>query len=127
MLIDICGTEFDLEHPTSIYVNCDCMMGMKQFPDKYFDLAVVDPPYGININNSMGRRKGDKQSEYPKAYWDNTPPICRIFQRVIQSIKTRYCMGRKLFLATAYKMFFDMEKTTNIRRCEFFNVRIRMD
>lgn len=74
MLIDICGTEFDLEHPTSIYVNCDCMMGMKQFPDKYFDLAVVDPPYGININNSMGRRKGDKQSEYPKAYWDNTPP-----------------------------------------------------
>lgn len=25
----------------------DCMEGMKQFPDKYFDLAVVDPPYGI--------------------------------------------------------------------------------
>lgn len=24
----------------------DCMEGMKQFPDKYFDLAVVDPPYG---------------------------------------------------------------------------------
>ena len=25
----------------------DCMVGMKQFPDKYFDLAIVDPPYGI--------------------------------------------------------------------------------
>lgn len=46
-MIDICGTEFDLEHPTSIYINCDCMDGMKQFPDKYFDLAVVDVPYGI--------------------------------------------------------------------------------
>ena len=28
--------------------NMDCMEGMKQFPDKYFDLAVVDPPYGID-------------------------------------------------------------------------------
>ena len=26
----------------------DCMDGMKQFPDKYFELAVVDPPYGID-------------------------------------------------------------------------------
>jgi site-specific DNA-methyltransferase (adenine-specific) len=28
--------------------NMDCMEGMKQFPDKYFELAVVDPPYGGN-------------------------------------------------------------------------------
>lgn len=28
------------------FYNMDCMEGMKQFPDKYFDLAVVDPPYG---------------------------------------------------------------------------------
>ncbi len=28
------------------YYNMDCMEGMKQFPDKYFDLAIVDPPYG---------------------------------------------------------------------------------
>ena len=28
------------------FYNMDCMEGMKQFPDKYFDLAIVDPPYG---------------------------------------------------------------------------------
>ena len=28
--------------------NMDCMEFMKQFPDKFFDLAVVDPPYGID-------------------------------------------------------------------------------
>jgi len=28
------------------YYNMDCMEGMKHFPDKYFDLAIVDPPYG---------------------------------------------------------------------------------
>ena len=27
------------------YYNMDCMDGMKEFPDKYFDLAIVDPPY----------------------------------------------------------------------------------
>ena len=37
------------------FYNMDCMEGMKQFPDKYFDLAVVDPPYGINVGQaSMG-------------------------------------------------------------------------
>lgn len=44
----------------------DCMDVMKEFPDKHFDLAIVDPPYGIGINVNMGRRKGDKPSEYHK-------------------------------------------------------------
>ncbi len=42
--------------------NSDCIEGMKQYPDKYFDLAIVDPPYGINAPNmTMGsnpNRKG---------------------------------------------------------------------
>ncbi len=34
----------------------DCMQGMKEFPDKYFDLAIVDPPYGIKrLENPKGR------------------------------------------------------------------------
>lgn len=32
------------------FYNRDCMEGMKQFPDKYFDLAIVDPPYGGSFN-----------------------------------------------------------------------------
>lgn len=35
----------------SIVYNSDCLTGMKQYPDKYFDLAVVDPPYGIFVDN----------------------------------------------------------------------------
>ena len=30
--------------------NMDCMQGMKEFPDGFFDLAIVDPPYGIGID-----------------------------------------------------------------------------
>lgn len=44
MRIKINGTERDLESP-EIYINCDCMDGMREIPDKYFDIAVVDPPY----------------------------------------------------------------------------------
>jgi site-specific DNA-methyltransferase (adenine-specific) len=46
--------------------NEDNMALMSRYPDKYFDLAIVDPPYGININVSIGRRKGDKKSNYHK-------------------------------------------------------------
>ena len=34
--------------------NMDCMEGMKEFPDKYFELAICDPPYGIGIGASVG-------------------------------------------------------------------------
>lgn len=47
--------------------NMDCMEAMKQFPDKYFELAIVDPPYGIDAGNmqmgSAPTRKGNNQ--YP--------------------------------------------------------------
>jgi len=46
--------------------NGDCMDLLRQTPDKYYDLALVDPPYGININVNIGRRKGDKKSNYHK-------------------------------------------------------------
>lgn len=41
---------------------------MKDTPDNYYDLAIVDPPYGISVNVNMGRRKGDKNSDY-KICW----------------------------------------------------------
>jgi len=46
--------------------NEDNMELMSRYEDNHFDLAIVDPPYGININVSMGRRKGDKKSDYHK-------------------------------------------------------------
>jgi len=59
-------------NPKSIVYNADCMDIMKEYPDKYFELAVVDPPYGIGINVSMGRRKGDKKSNYHKFAGNDT-------------------------------------------------------
>lgn len=46
--------------PISNVYNIDCMEGMKAFPDKFFDLAIVDPPYGFanhNIPNNSANKK----------------------------------------------------------------------
>lgn len=42
-------------NPLSTVYNSDCMQLLKNYDDKYFDLAIVDPPYGINAPNmNMG-------------------------------------------------------------------------
>ena len=45
---------------TSTIYNCDCMELMKQYPDKHFDLAIVDPPYGIHDKLSTSDKKQNK-------------------------------------------------------------------
>ena len=54
--------------------NEDCMSGMSDIPDNYFELDIVDPPYGIGVNHNMGRRKGQPHSGYKPAGWDSEPP-----------------------------------------------------
>lgn len=47
------------------FYNMDCMEGMKQFPDKFFDLAIVDPPYGSgNGEFASGTRFGERFDRY---------------------------------------------------------------
>jgi site-specific DNA-methyltransferase (adenine-specific) len=54
---------------------CDCMDLMREFPDKHFDLAIVDPPYGIgNFIPQQGMRAG---GNFPAVTWnDETPDDC---------------------------------------------------
>lgn len=45
------------------FYNMDCMDGMKEFPDGYFDLAIVDPPYGDG-NGGNPDRFGERFDRY---------------------------------------------------------------
>lgn len=47
---------------------------LKTVPDKAFDLAIVDPPYGINVNMNMGVRKNERRKHDSKKWDKNTPP-----------------------------------------------------
>jgi site-specific DNA-methyltransferase (adenine-specific) len=47
------------------FFNMDCMQGMKEFPDNYFDLAIVDPPYGgSTIDDPRGHFAGGHAKKY---------------------------------------------------------------
>ena len=52
--------------------NMDCMQGMKEFPDGFFDLAIVDPPYGIGIDGQKKRVCGNpkhNRKEHIRKRW----------------------------------------------------------
>lgn len=51
------------------FINIDCMDGMNKYPDNYFGLAIVDPPYGIDIcsnNNGAGGGVAPHKNRNPK-------------------------------------------------------------
>src|SRR4051812_1241125 len=52
--------------------NQDCMEYMAGLPDKAFDLAIVDPPYGVNIGHAQQGKW--RSSRMPKKNWDILPP-----------------------------------------------------
>lgn len=87
------------------FYNMDCVEGMKQFPDKYFDLAIVDPPYGISINHNMGRRKGDKNSNYKKVLWDDEIPSKDYFDELFRVSKNQIVWGANYFNMPPCKCF----------------------
>ena len=56
------------------YYNMDCMEGMKEFPDGYFDIAIVDPPYGAGWGEGGGTKgwatKYHQSEEDKQEYWN---------------------------------------------------------
>lgn len=80
--------------------NMDCMEFMKQFPDKFFDLAVVDPPYGINMDGGkIGGEKKAKLKEYTKKDWDKAAPDVAYFQELRRVSKNQIIFGANHFIS----------------------------
>ena len=79
-------------------LNIDCMEYMAGLPDKAFDLAIVDPPYGINVNHNMGRRAGNAPSDYKPAVWDTMPPEKAYFDELQRVAKHSIIWGANHFI-----------------------------
>lgn len=75
----------------------DCIQGMKEFPDKYFDLAVVDPPYGIGEDGGKARTRGSKKTNGKKKGWDNERPNAQYFNELIRVSKNQIIWGGNYF------------------------------
>ena len=101
----------------------DCLAAMREMPDKYFDLAVVDPPYGINadtFNNGSGaskdrgiygtavRLRKDRLSHgsgklenrllnQSDCSWDKDPPPKEYFDELFRVSKNQVIWGGNYF------------------------------
>jgi site-specific DNA-methyltransferase (adenine-specific) len=80
--------------------NADCMAVMAEYPDKYFDLAVVDPPYGIGHSVTAGKQSGTKygnsaaaKRHYATKYWDNNIPNNTYFSELMRVSKNQIIWG----------------------------------
>ena len=106
--------------------NMDCMELMRQYPDKHFDLAIVDPPYGIGVNSmNMGSRKTVTPT---KKSWDNAIPDSLYFSELFRVSKNQIIWGGNYFdlPKNQYFAIWDKGETMygrDFAECEFAWVR----
>ena len=76
--------------------NEDNMVLMSRYPDNHFDLAIVDPPYGIDVTKmEMGGRKRNKSDK--KKNWDTGVPTADYFQELFRVSKNQIIWGGNYF------------------------------
>lgn len=83
--------------------NEDCLIGMNRYPDKYFDLAIVDPPYGINFGKYNRTNKDHignrvKSNRYKNSNWDNSTPDLIYFNELKRVSKNQIIWGGNYFI-----------------------------
>jgi site-specific DNA-methyltransferase (adenine-specific) len=80
--------------------NEDNMLLMARYPDNYFDLAIVDPPYGIGEDGAKNHSRGN--ATRPKMYtaknWDSSAPPAEYFIELIRVSKNVIIWGANHFI-----------------------------
>jgi len=106
--------------------NMDCMELMAQYPDKHFELAIVDPPYGIDVNKmNMGSRKTVMPT---KKTWDSAVPDESYFIELFRISKNQIIWGGNYFNLPPNQYFAIWDKGETMygrdfAECEFAWVR----
>jgi site-specific DNA-methyltransferase (adenine-specific) len=80
--------------------NIDCKTGLKDIPDKYFDLAIVDPPYGLKeiAHRKAARTKLVPTTKYHTDLWDQEPPDAEYFKELFRVSKNQIVFGANHFI-----------------------------
>lgn len=81
-------------------LHSDCMDYMRTLPDKAFDLAIVDPPYGIGIDGfNTTNKSGTKGSFYEKKGWDTSSPPVEYFEQLKRISRNQIIWGANHFIS----------------------------
>lgn len=88
--------------PISEVFNEDNMIGMARYPDKFWDLAICDPPYGIgfgefNRTNTDSAGNRYKANKYKNSSWDIDPPSSEYFEQLFRVSKNQIIWGGNYF------------------------------
>ena len=98
MIIDSTKATMTQNHcytlPFSEVYNEDCIEVMKRYEDNYFDIAIVDPPYGLDINSSGTHFK----EKYEIKDWDKATPNDEYFAELKRVSKNQIIWGGNYFL-----------------------------
>jgi len=89
-------------------LNCDCMEYMKTVPDKHFDLAIVDPPYGIGMDGGSVGYKGFNVFE--KKSWDSAIPSDDYFAELQRISRGQIIWGGNYFNLPPSRCFLIWDK-----------------
>lgn len=80
--------------------NMDCMELLKDTPDKFYDLAIVDPPYGIDMDGGkIGVDGTAKAKQYDKKSWDKFAPSKEYFIELQRISKNQIIWGANHFVS----------------------------
>jgi len=75
--------------------NEDNLVMMARYPDDYFDLAIVDPEYGIDVDNN---KKGNfVMTKHKSKGWDKNPPPAKYFKELFRVSKNQIIWGGNYF------------------------------
>lgn len=86
--------------------NEDNMEMMARYPDNYFELAIVDPPYGIGMSGGNVGYKGLNNLE--RKEWDKEIPNKEYFNELFRVSKNQIIWGGELFWIASNKVFFSL-------------------
>lgn len=99
--------------------NMDCIEGMKQYPDKHFELAIVDPPYGIGDFNMENPNTKEKKWEYQ---WNNSISNEDYFKELYRVSKEQIIWGANYYNCFSDKggaiVWFKDVRHPNMSKCE---------
>lgn len=78
--------------------NCDCMELLRQTPDNYYELCVVDPPYGIDAAKmGLGKGVGTESRTWENKDWDQSIPDSAYFKELKRVSKNQIIWGANYF------------------------------
>lgn len=88
------------QHLNRLY-NIDCMEAMRNIPDKYFQLAITDPPYGIGIDGqkiSINKNPKHNRKEHQRKGWDKSIPQEEYFRELERVSVNQIIWGGNYFV-----------------------------